>query len=34
MQVPQKPEQIRLTTFFEQHGDGWQVIAVHVSKSE
>jgi ketosteroid isomerase-like protein len=34
MQVPQKPEQIRMTTVFQQHGDNWQVIAVHMSKSE
>jgi hypothetical protein len=34
MQVPQKPEQIRITTVFQQHGDNWQVIAVHMSKSE
>jgi hypothetical protein len=34
MQVPQKPEQIRMTTVFQQRGDSWQVIAVHMSKSE
>jgi hypothetical protein len=34
MQVPQKPEQIRMTTVFQQRGDNWQVIAVHMSKSE
>ncbi len=33
MQVPQKPEQIRMTTVFQQHGDNWQVIAVHMSKA-
>lgn len=32
MQVPQKPEEIRMTTVFQKHGDGWQVIAVHMSK--
>jgi Domain of unknown function (DUF4440) len=34
MQVPQKPEQIRMTTVFQQHGNDWQIIAVHMSKSE
>jgi ketosteroid isomerase-like protein len=34
MQVLQKPEQIRMTTVFQQRGDDWQVIAVHMSKSE
>jgi hypothetical protein len=34
MQVPKKPEQIRMTTVFQQRGDNWQVIAVHMSKSE
>ena len=33
MQVPQKPESIRMTTVFQKHGDGWQVIAVHMSKT-
>jgi ketosteroid isomerase-like protein len=33
MQVPQKPESIRMTTVFQKHGEGWQVIAVHMSKS-
>jgi ketosteroid isomerase-like protein len=33
MQVPQKPESIRMTTVFQKHGDGWQVIAVHMSKA-
>jgi ketosteroid isomerase-like protein len=32
MQVPQKAEQIRMTTVFQQRGDSWQVIAVHMSK--
>jgi ketosteroid isomerase-like protein len=32
MQVPQKPETIRMTTVFQKHGEGWQVIAVHMSK--
>lgn len=33
LQVPQKPESIRMTTVFQKHGDGWQVIAVHMSKA-
>jgi ketosteroid isomerase-like protein len=33
MQVPQKPESIRMTTVFQKHGDAWQVIAVHMSKA-
>lgn len=33
MQVPQKAEQIRMTTVFQKRGDGWQVIAVHMSKA-
>jgi Domain of unknown function (DUF4440) len=32
LQVPQKPEEIRMTTVFQKHGDGWQVIAMHMSK--
>lgn len=32
MQVPQKPETIRMTTVFQKRGEGWQVIAVHMSK--
>lgn len=32
IQVPQKAEQIRMTTVFQKRGDGWQVIAVHMSK--
>jgi len=32
MQVPQKEEQVRMTTVFQKHSDGWQVIAVHMSK--
>lgn len=32
MELPQKPEQIRMTTVFQKHPDGWQVIAVHMSK--
>jgi ketosteroid isomerase-like protein len=32
MQAPQKPEDVRMTTVFQKHGDGWQVIAVHMSK--
>jgi len=33
MQVPQKPEDIRMTTVFQKHPAGWQVIAVHMSKA-
>ncbi len=33
MQVPQKPEQIRMTTVFQKRGEAWQVIAVHMSKA-
>ena len=33
MQTPQKPEVIRMTTVFQKHRDGWQVIAVHMSKA-
>jgi hypothetical protein len=33
MQAPQKPEPIRMTTVFQKHGESWQVIAVHMSKS-
>jgi ketosteroid isomerase-like protein len=33
MQVPQKSEQIRMTTVFQKHGEDWQVIAVHMSKT-
>jgi len=32
MQVPHAPEQIRMTTVFQQRPEGWQVIAVHMSK--
>jgi ketosteroid isomerase-like protein len=34
MQVPQKAETIRMTTVFQEHGGDWQVIAVHMSKTE
>jgi ketosteroid isomerase-like protein len=34
MQVPQKTEQIRMTTVFQKRGDDWQVIAVHMSKAD
>src|SRR5579863_9040555 len=30
MQVPQKAEDIRMTTVFQKHPDGWQIIAVHM----
>jgi hypothetical protein len=33
MQVPQKPEDIRMTTVFRKRGEDWQVIAVHMSKA-
>jgi Domain of unknown function (DUF4440) len=32
MEVPSKPEQIRMTTVFQKNADAWQVIAVHMSK--
>lgn len=32
MQIPHAPEQIRMTTVFQQRPGGWQVIAVHMSK--
>jgi hypothetical protein len=34
MQVPQKPEQIRMPTVFQQRNGTWQIIAVHMAKSE
>ncbi len=33
MQIPQKPEDIRMTTVFQKHGGDWQIIAVHMSKA-
>jgi len=33
MKVPQKPEEIRMTTVFQKRGDAWLVIAVHMSKA-
>jgi ketosteroid isomerase-like protein len=33
MQVPQKAEDIRMTTVFQKHPEGWQIIAVHMSKA-
>ncbi|MGC2476334.1 MAG: nuclear transport factor 2 family protein [Candidatus Sulfotelmatobacter sp.] len=33
MQVPSKPEEIRMTTVFQKQGDAWEVIAVHMSKA-
>ncbi len=33
MQVPDKAEQIRMTTVFQKRGEEWQVIAVHMSKA-
>lgn len=32
MHVPQKTEEIRMTTVFQKHAESWQVIAVHMSK--
>lgn len=31
MQVPQKPQIIRMTTVFQKRGEAWQIIAVHMS---
>jgi len=33
LQVPQKAEDVRMTTVFQKHGNTWQVIAVHMSKA-
>jgi ketosteroid isomerase-like protein len=33
MQVPQKAQEIRMTTVFQKHADDWQIIAVHMSKA-
>jgi len=33
MQVPQKPEEVRITTVFQKRDGDWQVIAVHMSKA-
>ena len=33
MQVPGKPEDVRMTTVFQKHPERWQVIAVHMSKA-
>lgn len=33
MQVPQKAEDVRMTTVFQRHPGGWQIIAVHMSKA-
>jgi len=32
MQVPQATEEISMTTVFQKRAEGWQVIAVHMSK--
>jgi ketosteroid isomerase-like protein len=32
MRVPQKPEEIRMTSVFQKHDGVWQLIAVHMSK--
>lgn len=36
MQVPQKTQDMRITTVFQKHGNSneWQVIAVHMSKAQ
>ena len=33
MQVQQKPEEMRMTTVFRKHPDGWQILAVHMSSA-
>ncbi len=33
MQVPQKAEDVRMTTVFQKHAGDWQIIAVHMSKA-
>ena len=33
MQVPEKPQEIRMTTVFKKHAKDWQIIAVHMSKA-
>jgi len=33
MQVPKKPEDVRMTTVFQRRGEEWQIIAVHMSKT-
>jgi Domain of unknown function (DUF4440) len=33
MEVPQKAEDVRMTTVFQKHGEGWQIIAIHMSKA-
>ena len=33
MQVPQKAEDVRMTTVFQKHAESWQIIAVHMSKA-
>jgi ketosteroid isomerase-like protein len=34
MQVPQKTQDMRMTTVFQKHGEAWLVIAVHMSKAQ
>jgi len=34
MQVPEKTEDVRMTTVYQKHGEGWQIIAVHMSKGQ
>jgi hypothetical protein len=29
-----KPEDVRMTTVFQKHPEGWQVIAIHMSKAQ
>ncbi|MGC1645605.1 MAG: nuclear transport factor 2 family protein [Candidatus Sulfotelmatobacter sp.] len=33
MQVPQKAQEIRMTTVFKKNANDWQIIAVHMSKA-
>lgn len=33
MQVPQKTQEIRMTTVFHKYGEEWKVIAVHMSNA-
>ena len=33
MQVPQKAQELRMTTVFQKHAEAWQIIAVHMSKA-
>ena len=33
MQIPQKAEDVRMTTVFQKHAESWQIIAVHMSRA-